>query len=187
MVKQIIFSDSIFISEITDNKIEEKINYILNQNKTREKQNIRSNVNGDQIQFKDTYLSNIFTNKAVQILTGNYNLKKGFSLTMGNMWINLNPQKSYNSAHTHPQSNFSGCFYINPSNDGGDLVFLRNDKCVSFTDNDSFFEGSDFNDVFTIKPKKNLFVLFSSHLTHLVTPQFSSEDRVSISFNFSIK
>ena len=60
------------------------------------------------------------------------------------------------------------------------------DKSVSLTNNSAFLEGSDFNNYYEIQPIKNLFVLFPSHLDHMVAPHNDNKPRVSVSFNFEL-
>ena len=188
MVKQIIFFDSVFVSEINDDKLKNKILDILDKNIDKNNGNKRSNVGGFQTKnINDKYLSQIFTEKAKTILVNNFKFKKDFQLILRNMWINCNKKGNFNLPHVHPKSNFSGSFYLSPSVNGGELVFNRNDKSAEFTDNALYFEGNDFFSLATIKPKKNSFILFSSHLEHMVTPHFDDEDRVSVSFNFDIE
>ena len=188
MDKKIIFSDSVFISEINDDKLENKILHILNKNINENNGSTNSNVGGFQTKdINDEYLFKIFTEKTKTILIDNFKIKKKFQLNMGNMWINCNKKGDFNLPHIHPKSNFSGVFYLSSSVIGGELVFNRNDKSAGFTDNSMYFDGCDFFDNYAIKPKKNAFILFSSHLEHMVVPHFDNEDRISVSFNFNIR
>ena len=40
---------------------------------------------------------------------------------LGNMWANINPPGGYNAPHIHPNSLFSGVYYIKSSNNSGNL------------------------------------------------------------------
>ena len=42
---------------------------------------------------------------------------------IGNMWANINPPGGYNRPHIHPNSHFSGVYYIKATKDSGDIVF----------------------------------------------------------------
>ena len=44
---------------------------------------------------------------------------------MGNMWANINPPGGYNRPHVHPNSHFSGVYYIKAPKNSGKL-FLMN-------------------------------------------------------------
>ena len=39
------------------------------------------------------------------------------------MWANINPPGGYNRPHIHPNSHFSGVYYIKATKDSGDIVF----------------------------------------------------------------
>ena len=48
-------------------------------------------------------------------------------LGLGNMWANINPTHSYNKTHTHPNSLWSGVYYIKvPKNSG--KIFLEDPR-----------------------------------------------------------
>ena len=69
MDKKIIFSDSVFISEINDDKLENKILHILNKNINENNGSTNSNVGGFQTKdINDEYLFKIFTEKTKTIL-----------------------------------------------------------------------------------------------------------------------
>jgi len=68
----------------------------------------------------------------------------------------------------------------------GKLIFLRNDKAASLTDNSIYLQGSDFHSYYEIQPKNNLFILFPSHLDHMVAPHNDDKPRISVSFNFEL-
>ena len=42
---------------------------------------------------------------------------------IGNMWANINPPGGYNRPHIHPNSHFSGVYYIKATKDSGEIVF----------------------------------------------------------------
>ena len=87
----------------------------------------------------------------------------------------------------HPGSNFSGVYYLEVTKEGGELVFVRNDTAASFNWVCDFIEDTNFSDSFIIKPKKNLIVLFPSHLSHFVKPHDEDIGRISVSFNICLK
>ena len=43
---------------------------------------------------------------------------------IGNMWANINPPGGYNRPHIHPNSHFSGVYYIKATKDSGDIVLM---------------------------------------------------------------
>ena len=42
---------------------------------------------------------------------------------MGNMWANINPPGGYNRPHLHPNSHYSGVYYIKAPKNSGQIVF----------------------------------------------------------------
>jgi len=185
MLKKIIFSDSIIFSEIKDDQLHEIILRILKEKEALNQSNLRSNRKGFQTDTIDNfYLNKTFTLKAVECLKENYTADEKTKLELTNLWINKNYKESYNIPHTHPISNFSGIYYVDASEKEGKLIFLRNDKTASFTNNGSFLNCSDFHSNYEIQPKNNLFILFPSHLDHMVTPHNDDKPRISVSFNF---
>ena len=52
-----------------------------------------------------------------------WNLKLG----LGNMWANINPTYSYNKTHMHPNSLWSGVYYIKVPKNSGNL-FLEDPR-----------------------------------------------------------
>jgi len=185
--KHAIFTDSIIMSEIIDKNFNNKILKTFKEN--NKKSNIRSSRFGFQTQDIDnSNINNIIIKKCLEYLKHSYKpLKNNLKIILNNLWINKNTKGSYNVPHQHPNSNFSGVFYVSVTKDCGELVFLRNDKSTAFLENSKFFQSHDFYTTFTIKPKNNLFILFPSNLEHLVNLNYSNEPRISISFNISLK
>ncbi len=187
MYKEIIFSDCIITSEIKDNQLHEIINRILKEKEIANQGVMKSNRKGFQTDTVDNfYLNKTFTEKAGKCLKQNYNPDKKTKLTLSNLWINKNFKESYNTPHVHPNSNFSGVYFVDASEKEGELIFLRNDKAASLTDNSMYLQGSDFHSYYEIQPKNNLFILFPSHLDHMVAPHNDDKPRISVSFNFEL-
>ena len=187
MIKKIIFNDCIVLSEIRDDQLHEIVYRILKEKEFANQGVKKSNRKGFQTELIDNfYLNQSFTNKAYECLKQHYNLNKKTKILISALWINKNYKDSYNTPHVHPKSNFSGVYFIDASEQEGNLIFLRNDKSVSLTNNSAFLEGSDFNNYYEIQPIKNLFVLFPSHLDHMVAPHNDNKPRVSVSFNFEL-
>jgi uncharacterized protein (TIGR02466 family) len=187
MDRKIIFSDSIILSEIKNNELDEIILRTLKEEENTSQGVVKSNRKGFQTDTIDNfYLSKTFTEKAGECLKENYNIDKKTKISLFNLWINKNYKGSYNAPHTHPKSNFSGVYYVSVSKKEGKLIFLRNDKTAGFTDNHMYLKETDFYNTFEIQPKNNMFVLFSSHLDHMVEPHYDDKPRISVSFNFGL-
>ena len=93
-------------------------------------------------------------------------------------WMNVNSPGAHNVLHIHPGSVLSGVFWVSCPENCGRLIVRHPNEMVNY------YLGPD---ELSIDPQEGLLVLFPSYLPHLVEPNQSSEDRISISFNLSIK
>ena len=114
-----------------------------------------------------------------------FNYKPGLGLS--NFWININKNKDYNNMHTHPNSIFSGVFYIKTPKNCGNIIFKNPFTCLEFIiDPEKINEKNKYNrSSCYIKTESKILVLFPSWLEHYVEPNSSQEDRISISFNLN--
>jgi len=101
------------------------------------------------------------------------------------MWININSYRDSNIIHTHPGCLISGVYYIKTSKKCGEIKFKR-----SFYIDYHLTQGSvkEFNSLnasyWTLPAIENTLYLFPSWIEHLVTPNYSKKDRISLSFNY---
>jgi len=115
----------------------------------------------------------------------------GFPLADHNMtfngWININGKGGYNSPHTHPGNQWSGCYYANqPDTDhsrAGMIEFL--DPRLSPRDM-AIFGTPLFAPKIQVRPSAGQLLVFPSYLMHWVYPNESEEERVSIAWNGSL-
>lgn len=111
---------------------------------------------------------------------------------ISDMWININKRGDFNRTHTHPETDFSGVLWVNIDGDeSGNIEF----------ENPNLFEQSkllhrlkekikdDYNIHRSIwmPPREGNMVIFPSNIRHLVFPNKSNQDRVSIAFNVNLK
>ena len=88
---------------------------------------------------------------------------------LGNMWANINPPGGYNVPHIHPNSLFSGVYYIKaPKNSGRKEGKLPKEL---------------WREVY-LEPVEGRIIIFPYYLWHNVTPNKSNDIRISVSFNF---
>jgi uncharacterized protein (TIGR02466 family) len=104
-------------------------------------------------------------------------------LKLLNMWINVNNNGGHNKPHTHPQSFFSGVYYVKYPKDSGDLIFIHpNIYHEMFIPKvKELDEYSSSRWAFT--PRKNALIFFPSEIMHYVETNVTNEDRISIAFN----
>ena len=108
-------------------------------------------------------------------------------LEFSNMWININSHKDSNSVHTHPNCFISGVYYIKTAKKCGDIKFKRSSYIDYHVTGDSVKEYNSLNASYWSFPAiENMLYLFPSWVEHLVTPNYSKEDRISLSFNYHL-
>jgi|TARA_R110000803_G_scaffold127973_1_gene195346 uncharacterized protein (TIGR02466 family) len=182
-----IFQDSIITGSVIDKELDKTISMVL-QNEIKENQgNFLSNKGGYQTRnINDDKICNTLLKESSEIIIKNYNLTN-VKTTMYNLWINKNYEGNYNSPHTHPMSFFSGIYYLDVSEKGGDLILFRGNRSNQIPDIHNILTNPDFRVEYHLKPLKHQLIVFPSHLLHMVTPHFDKRARISVSFNISIK
>lgn len=106
-----------------------------------------------------------------------------------NIWININKPQGYNVAHTHPDSDLSGVFWINTPQNSGDLRFESPNHFTQYKTiqnfNDEIKNSLNYYHDFWLQPTEGKLIIFPSDIKHFVETNQSDEDRISISFNIS--
>ena len=105
---------------------------------------------------------------------------------LGNMWANINPKGAYNAPHIHPNSLFSGVYYVKAPNECGKLSCIDPRPGANITMpmrkkgtppkalwRETFFDA-----------KEGRIIMFPSWLWHSVEANQSDDIRISVSFNF---
>ena len=185
MVKVNLFTDSIIIESVMDQDLDEAIIKVLNTEEKNNKNVLKSNKGGFQTEdIYDEKICETLLGESAKAISKNYNVKTSYGLK--NLWINKNLKNNYNTPHTHPKSQFSGIYYVDVKENGGDLVFFRNDISNSMLNLNNIITSSDFHNVYCIKPLKHQLILFSSNLQHMVTPHSDEGARISVSFNIGL-
>ncbi len=102
---------------------------------------------------------------------------------IGNFWININRKGHFNHKHEHHNCSLSGVYYVKvPPNSGLITFFHPCDKLIRREWKSK--EYTSYNsEVWGFEPKENELFMFPSWVDHMVDPNLSDEDRISISFN----
>jgi uncharacterized protein (TIGR02466 family) len=108
-------------------------------------------------------------------------------LQIYNLWININPPGSYNNLHNHVGSVLSGVYYVQADPTQGNIQFERNDGGEYHIPTDIAKETYFSCTRATYAAKTNALYVFPSWLKHSVQGNTSTEDRISISFNYGEK
>lgn len=120
-------------------------------------------------------------------------LDPAFTLMLLEMWSIVNPPRSYNIAHLHPNSHFSGVYYIQAPENSGNLVLLDpriEARMLPLHHKWSAPVEQTFGPEVKVEPKPGRLVIFPSWLMHRVDPNMSTHtgpegDRVIVSFNMN--
>jgi len=105
---------------------------------------------------------------------------------LGNMWANINYSGGYNRPHIHPNSLFSGVYYVKTQNNCGNLV-VNDPRPGIQTTMPSRVKGRPPKDLWReahIAPYTGRIIMFPAWLWHAVENNNSNDTRISVSFNF---
>jgi len=100
-------------------------------------------------------------------------------------WATLCRAGAYHAPHSHPDSAWSGVYYVDPGADnpgrplGGVLEFLDPRAGVEAVT----APGDPYGEPFRVRPQAGLLVVFPSWLYHWVHPYEGEAPRIAISFN----
>ena len=105
---------------------------------------------------------------------------------LGNMWANINPPGGMNRAHQHPNSLWSGVYWIKTPKNCGQLKIddPRSAACMTRPRQKDVNKPDRLWRETHYEPIAGRVIMFPSWLMHCVDPNNSNEIRISISFNF---
>ena len=105
---------------------------------------------------------------------------------LGNMWANINPPGGMNRAHQHPNSLWSGVYYIKAPKNSGHLKIddPRASAALSRPRQKSNNLPPRLYRETHYEPIAGRCIMFPSWLMHCVDPNNSNDIRISLSFNF---
>ena len=104
----------------------------------------------------------------------------------GNMWANVNYPKCFNRPHIHPNSLFSGVYYVTAPKNSGNLMLYDPRPGVQMampTRKEGKLPPELWREVH-YEPVAGRCIMFPSWLWHEVKPNESNQTRISVSFNF---
>ena len=105
---------------------------------------------------------------------------------LGNMWANINPPGGMNRAHQHPNSLWSGVYYIKAPKNSGHLK-IDDPRASAAMVRPNQKKGPVPARLFRethYEPIAGRCIMFPSWLMHCVDPNQSNDIRISVSFNF---
>ena len=103
-------------------------------------------------------------------------------------WATICRSGAYHAPHSHPDSAWSGVYYVDPGTSSPDQPLSG---VLEFLDPRAGVEavtapGDPYGDPFRVRPQAGLLVLFPSWLYHWVHPYAGQTPRIAVSFNATV-
>jgi len=115
----------------------------------------------------------------------NFDLE-GRNLKLEDLWINILPEGGNHSAHIHPNSVISGTTYISMPSGSSAIKFEDPRHSMMMAAPSRIKDAKEYLKPFIyVNPSVGDVLLWESWLRHEVPTNNSSEERISISFNYS--
>ena len=191
----IIFASPITSTVLSDQKLNKSlITYIKKERKKPGR--VLSNEGG--YQTKGANLNHPTIKKFIKVITpslqqhiNSYRFNTARTFEVMDLWFNINGKNHFNYDHCHMGGgcDFSAAYYITVPPNSGNIVFKNPDIGVHTNDmiGLGFKEWNPFNQAhYFFIPKETQLLIFSSALEHLVKPNLSNKERISISFNCKV-
>lgn len=98
-------------------------------------------------------------------------------------WANIANKGDYQEYHNHPNNHFSAVYYIKTPKDCGEIIFSKPFEMFVLP------QSKGFNNSHRVQftPEEGKVIIFPSSLLHMVLPNNSDEDRISMSMNFVLE
>ena len=189
MIRELHFPTPIYILDIKDQSLNLQLEKDVINWMNQDKGIVRTNVNGwhsttdmhEKPEFKR--LVNALYEAQKKIYIEEHLESEPF---LGNMWANINPPGGMNRAHQHPNSLWSGVYYIKATENSGDLKIDDPRNCASMIrpkQKQGKLPARLYRETH-YKPITGRCIMFPSWLMHCVDPNKSNDIRISVSFNF---
>ena len=187
MHKELWFPTQIYIKDFNiDN--EQLAQHIVNWSK-QDNGLQKTNVNGWH-STADMHTKQEYKNLVEQLFHMQFEIYKEECLDsepfLGNMWANINPPGGFNRPHIHPNSLWSGVYYIKTPKNCGHLK-IEDPKTISLMTvprrTNKPLPKHLWKEVH-YEPIAGRCIMFPSWLNHTVDVNQSNDIRISVSFNF---
>tara|TARA_Y100000401_G_C8221685_1_gene173633 strand:+ start:61 stop:618 length:558 start_codon:yes stop_codon:yes gene_type:complete len=164
---------------------DECVDYCLS-NPDLEEGIIRSNRGGKQ--SSTTNEDSIIKDLIQKIIDENLQKVCNLRIKLQSYWINVNGPDTYNITHCHPKAVLSGVVYIQASEDSGDVVLRHpNEYCAD--QECELYNHTDLSQhlAVSLRPKTGVCYIFPGYQMHLVEPNRTQDNRVSVAFNLGVE
>ena len=192
MIRELYFPTPIYVLDIKDQSINEQLEKDILNWYNKDKGINRTNVNG---WHSKTTMHEMPEYK--RLTDALYEAQKKIYIEedldsepfLGNMWANVNPKGGMNRAHVHPNSLWSGVYYVKSNKDSGHLK-IDDPRSIALMSRPRLKEKQHPMRLWresSFEPKAGRLIMFPAWLVHCVDPNMSDELRISVSFNFMQK
>ena len=171
---------------------EELIGLSLDLEKNKKTGVIKSNIGGYQTDLlknsnriiKETQV--VFSKAITQFAETIY-VRKPFTVSFDEPWLNVNRENHSNKTHTHPRSDLSLTYYCEVPVNSGKIVFenpvLHQRTTAIWYEKKAAWNSEYIN----LAPQKYTLIIFPSYLPHFVEPNKSNKPRISLACNAQIR
>jgi uncharacterized protein (TIGR02466 family) len=190
MITEYHFPTPVYIQEVSNavelnQYLEQKITQWSQQNKGVSKTNAGGWHSTTDMNRKEEYnaLTKELFNMQEEIFKKEFLTQKP---VLGNMWANINYPGNSNRPHLHPNSLFSGVYWVKAPEKSGSLMLYEPRPGVHTT-MPNRKEGKLPPELWRevhYQPRAGTAVMFPAWLWHEVKPNESNDTRISVSFNF---
>ena len=192
MIRELYFPTPIYVLDIKDQSINEHLEKDILNWYNKDKGINRTNVNG---WHSKTTMHEMPEYK--RLTDALYEAQKKIYIEedldsepfLGNMWANVNPKGGMNRAHIHPNSLWSGVYYVKANKNSGHLK-IDDPRSIASMSRPRLKEKQHPIRLWretSFEPKVGRLIMFPAWLVHAVDPNLSDELRISVSFNFMQK
>ena len=192
MIRELYFPTPIYVLDIKDQSINEQLEKDILNWYNKDKGINRTNVNG---WHSKTTMHEMPEYK--RLTDALYEAQKKIYIEedldsepfLGNMWANVNPKGGMNRAHIHPNSLWSGVYYVKANKNSGYLK-IDDPRSIASMSRPRLKEKQHPIRLWretSFEPKVGRLIMFPAWLVHAVDPNLSDELRISVSFNFMQK
>jgi uncharacterized protein (TIGR02466 family) len=192
MIRELYFPTPIYVLDIKDQSINEQLEKDILNWYNKDKGINRTNVNG---WHSKTTMHEMPEYK--RLTDALYEAQKKIYIEedldsepfLGNMWANVNPKGGMNRAHIHPNSLWSGVYYVKANKNSGHLK-IDDPRSIASMSRPRLKEKQHPIRLWretSFEPKVGRLIMFPAWLVHAVDPNLSDELRISVSFNFMQK
>ena len=189
MIRELHFPTPIYIADIKHPTLNQELERDIIAWSKQDKGIVRTNVQGwhsttnmhERPEFKK--LVNMLYDCQKTVYEQEYYESEPF---LGNMWANINPPGGSNRAHQHPNSLWSGVYWIKTPKNCGQLKIddPRSVACMTRPRQKDTKKPDRLWRETHYEPIAGRCIMFPSWLMHCVDPNESNDIRISVSFNF---